>query len=760
VASSCTVPRKYQVNKPFVFQTNIDVRGNIKLAERLDMETRLFNQLDDSLKTKTISFAGIRKTLISPAVFDSVYATRSITYMNSLMTSLGYYKPTITWDSTLKVVGKQKRVTINFLVVPGKNLKLDSIDFVLTDSSLQHLAIESRPGSLLKKGAPYSQQIVAAELDRLIDVYKDHGYLKISKEDLYAEQDTVVAGLINPGLDPFEEIALLEELRQRRENPTINVVIKQRTKNPTHIQQYTINKVSIYPTLKLLEDTTLSVFDSTTINRITIFSKENKFKPAFLARNTSLIPGNMYRLSDYYKTNNTFSQLGAWQQVNIELSPDDSTATVDARINLYPAKKQNLLIDLEATRNSGDVIATSNLFGVGFNIGLLNRNLAKESIQSTTNVRAGIELGSKTRLIQTLQGSFGKTIYVSKILPPLRKFFEGKKLSSSRTLFNFNTSYTDRRDFFTLGSINGSVGYEFAKKIDKKSPNQSSVRGWYLSLFNIELVRLGIGYRLDTLFKIIPNLRFSFNNGLIIGQYAVYQSIKTNKNKTTSLKGRIEQSGALTGLLKSIDQQAGLYRYIKVDIDYRHLIALNKTAWAFRGYAGLGVPYGKQNGGAKETSLPFFKSFFAGGPNSMRGWQVRRLGQGSTKFYSLNDTTKEYDRFGDIALEGNAEFRFNVATIASVKVKSALFTDVGNIWNRSINGNSELKGTDFQLSRLYNDLAVDAGTSLRFDFNYFLVRFDWAYRLKDPSLSELNYGWFQNLKIGNGQFQLGINYPF
>src|SRR3954470_24336368 len=81
--SSCTVVKKYQPGKPFVFQTNIDVRGNVKLSERQDMEAKLFNQLDDSLKVKVVSFAGIKKTLISPAVFDTVYVTRTIDYMSA-----------------------------------------------------------------------------------------------------------------------------------------------------------------------------------------------------------------------------------------------------------------------------------------------------------------------------------------------------------------------------------------------------------------------------------------------------------------------------------------------------------------------------------------------------------------------------------------------------------------------------------------------------------------------------------------------------
>jgi hypothetical protein len=61
---------------------------------------------------------------------------------------------------------------------------------------------------------------------------------------------------------------------------------------------------------------------------------------------------------------------------------------------------------------------------------------------------------------------------------------------------------------------------------------------------------------------------------------------------------------------------------------------------------------------------------------------------------------------------------------------------------------------------LYKDLAVDAGTSLRIDFDYFLIRFDWAYKLKNPIYSDINSGWFNNLELFKGQFQLGVNYPF
>ena len=66
--------------------------------------------------------------------------------------------------------------------------------------------MRSRNRSLLRKGESYNLETIGGELDRLIGVYRDNGFFKISREDIYAEVDTVVAGLINPNLDPFEQI--------------------------------------------------------------------------------------------------------------------------------------------------------------------------------------------------------------------------------------------------------------------------------------------------------------------------------------------------------------------------------------------------------------------------------------------------------------------------------------------------------------------------------------------------------------------------
>jgi outer membrane protein assembly factor BamA len=120
-------------------------------------------------------------------------------------------------------------------------------------------------------------------------------------------------------------------------------------------------------------------------------------------------------------------------------------------------------------------------------------------------------------------------------------------------------------------------------------------------------------------------------------------------------------------------------------------------------------------------------------------------------------------------LETNLEYRFNIAQLGAYKIGSALFADIGNIWNSRDNNQDPNAG--FKLDKLYKDLAVGVGTGIRIDFNYFTVRVDYAMKMKDPTRS-YNNGWMdlKNIKwtevkpngtrVNNYAWQFGIGLPF
>lgn len=745
INSSCTVVRQYPKGRPFAFSTDVKLE-NVKLSpgKKIQLRDALANQVDDSLQIRKVLTLRLRYRLTQPPVFDTIYIGRSKTFMNGLLNSQGYFYPQIKdtfWIDTVKKNNPRKtqyRAYTRFTVNPGNPLRYDSVGYDLQTPALQQLAQQHVNGSLVKKNEQYSIQDISNEIDRLLNIYRDNGYYKITREDLYAEHDTVVAALIDPGLDPFEQFELLDSLSRKVREPTINVVLKQRIpKDSTHLKPYTWGKVNVYPDRQLIEEDPAPVPDTVVINSFTIFPNTVRFKNSFIARNVSIKPGTLYRQSDYFKTINTFTNLGAWQQVDINLRErSDSSRVLDADVMLYPAKKQSLNVDLETSRNASDAFTQGNLFGIGLNLGVRNRNGFRESISSSSNVRFGVELGPN--IIQTVQASFAHSIYVPRFIFPFNPF----KLNQPRTIINFNTAYTDRRLFFDARSLNASWGYDLTIKN----------KNIQYSLLNFEYTDVNGGDSLKNIRDSFPTL---FNDGMIISNILSYTTANSKENKLGVFKARLESSGALTGLIKTLELGA-LRRFVRLDLEYKYLISQTNSAWAFRIFGGYGYVYGKTKDG-DEVNLPFFKAYSGGGPYSMRAWAVRRLGPGSSDVFEGERT----DRFGDMKLEGNVEFRFDIGTIFGIKVKSALFTDLGNIWGKTIRPSGErLDSTEFKLGRLYQDLAVGTGTSLRFDFDFFLIRLDWAYQVKNPIFAKENDGWFHKLQIKEGQFQLGIGYPF
>ena len=93
---ACRVPKNYQPYKPFVYKTKITVEDKLPNDEKQDLVVRLENQLDDSLRAKTVT--AIRgfpppffyKKLANPPVFDTLNLSRSVVYMTSLLNSIGY----------------------------------------------------------------------------------------------------------------------------------------------------------------------------------------------------------------------------------------------------------------------------------------------------------------------------------------------------------------------------------------------------------------------------------------------------------------------------------------------------------------------------------------------------------------------------------------------------------------------------------------------------------------------------------------------
>ena len=354
-------------------------------------------------------------------------------------------------------------------------------------------------------------------------------------------------------------------------------------------------------------------------------------------------------------------------------------------------------------------------------------------------------------MLQTTQINLSHTYAFPRLIQPFTHWTYLDKLDNKRTLLSIAGAYTTRKDLYGLRSLVASWGYEWSKGNNT----------WLLKLPNVELYKVDTLQGLDSLFKTTPFLRNSFRDGKVIGlslSLAKTFVSRHDPSKSHYIRLGYEESG--WGVSNLFPRLPNLFVYNKLEAEYRYIKKYHKDEFASRIFIGVGL-HGDQ-------SMPVFKQYFLGGPNSMRAWGIRQLGLGSSLSSDTN-TSGYTDRYGDLALEGNLEYRFQLGRINGIKIGSAIYTDIGNIWNikNQINGENAM----FQLSQLGKDLAVGVGTGIRVDFNYFLIRVDIAYKVKDPARQE-DDGWMNikkiewtntrsnGVEIKNYAVQLGIGLPF
>jgi hypothetical protein len=796
--NACSPVKNFQPNKPFVFANKIVVNGNLSKDEKKRLTTELENYWDDSLRARKVSEikisfrqAPISKVLRNPPLYDSSKVTRSKAFMNAYLNSQGYYYTKLNdsfFIQTPKRYSKrnqgQLRTTVIIKIDLGNNITIDSVSYALVDtthrttkdSMLQQLAMQQFPKTQLKKGSTYTKQKISDELDRLVTWFRQNGYYKFTREHIYALVDTTNEKLFKLTLDPIELARVITEAEQKRkENPEWDIFIKQRpTKDTTILNRYYVNNIYYYPETKITDfpDSLMSrKWNNVIVGKrsgLTIRAEKGLFKLRPLREHTFLRKDSIYHEDVYLKTINTFSRIPAWQQVDAKIV-ENGKDSLDLHFFLIPQKKYQTNYNLEGSRNSGDFTA-GNLLGVSLSATLNNRNVWKQAIQSSTNLRGGVELNllkvtdtssAKDNLIQTLQFSISHNYSFPRLIMP--KFISNLKIfdraENKRTLLSASLAYTERFEIFRLRSGNFNLGYEGQVK-------NGDVYLW--KPINLELYSIDTLPGLIKLFETNPFLRNSFNTGNVIGlglgviNFNRTRTSLKNPNNTHLIRLGFEESGLLTSVVPALEDK--VYRFIKLEAEYRLSQKKLKSEMAYRIFAGVGIPLGGQ-------SLPFFKQYFAGGPNSMRAWNLRQLGLGSSILSDTISSTSFRDRFGDMQLEANVEYRFNIATIGGFKIGSALFADIGNVWNLKKDANNT--NGEFSLKRFYQDIAVGVGTGLRFDFSYFLIRVDFAYKVKDPGRLT-NNGWMsiQNFKwteqrnninrteIKNFGFQLGIGLPF
>lgn len=706
------------------------------------------------------------KTVEPPVVYDSNLVRRTVLNMKSFLFNRGYFYARI--DDTTRF--KDRKAYVTYKVETGLSYLINKVHYDVDDSEVKRVVTEVMNETVLRTGQPFSMTLLDAERSRLTNTMRNNGFYKFSNENITFQLDTLNKEYFRDIDNPFESAINIITLQKKERKPTLDVkIIIRNDDDPTTYLRYAINSVVVFPDFVDRKDIRDSTMVEKTFNNIRFRYHNYYIKERVLYKNIYLEPGTYYSQRNYDKTITQLNDLGLFQYVRITLLED--TSKKDSRslrcfIVLNPAKKYDFNTNFEVS--SGSTYAMGSAVGAG----VRNRNLWRGGNQLSVNLTGGIETGYEDGRGDNFLGNFyllSKNIGVNsslsfpKFIAPVGPRVQMKK-NLPRTIVGFGMSLLDRVNYFTLTNTTANFTYNW---------KETQTKAWEVTPAFINILTLprksdSFQRRLDTNQFLRNSYRENFIEGEMVAFTFSNQAQKRGRDYSY-LRLALEEAGGLLsgvngiGRLLKDDLNFTYAQYLKLDFDARHYFVRPRAKLAFRFYGGVGVPYDKS------TALPYIKQYFVGGAYSIRGWRVRSLGPGSYYNPNVAGSFSFIDRTGDIKLEMNGEYRFEMVKLLSgtIKLNGALFVDAGNIWLANPDPKN-YPGGDFALNKLGRDVAMSTGAGARLDFGDFITfRVDAAFPVKKPYEPE-NGGWvLDKIKFNNSDWRsdnlilnIAIGYPF
>ncbi|MFW6267793.1 MAG: BamA/TamA family outer membrane protein [Marinilabiliaceae bacterium] len=677
----------------------------------------------------------LRKIGEEPVIFDPFLVSQSSEQMSLFLKNKGYFQAQV--NDTVMNPG-EKKAKVVYSINPGPRYTLRDLHYRIEDDSLKSEISADTLATELQEGQPFTVDFHEEERSRITRNLRSRGYYQFSDEYIYFLSDTTVGN--------------------HQVSDTMVVMKPAEVEEVEHHQKYRVRDVLFHVgigTDELLSGDSSEVaakFDTLQHDGFQIVHDEElTFKPQLLANSTYIESGDLYNSLMVDRTHQLLSGLRLFRYINVRFREtgeysDSGEPLLDCIIRLSPGKHQAFSIDVEGTNSSGNI-------GAAGNFTYQHKNLLRGGEYFTYNTRVARQnqfVRSSDEEFSTLELGSEASVIVPRFWVPFRieKF---RKRYNPKTNISLAFNYQRRPDY-TRTIANARMGYNW----QSSRHIRHSFYPFEFNLVNIPKLDSDFRDRISDTF-----LRYTYDDHLIMDMsysYLMNQQTLGKNRDFWYLRFNFESAGNVLSLASSLegndnekdyDELLGIRyaQYLKSDVDLRFHNHIDQySSLVYRFFGGVGVPYGNLD------VLPFEKRYFAGGANSIRAWPVRGLGPGS---YS-DDAHRFYNQTADLKLEFNLEYRFQLFWI----LEGALFLDVGNIW--SVRESSSPEGGLFRTDRFVEQLAVGTGFGTRFDFNYFIFRFDMGMKTHDPSLPSgqrwipMNRPW-EWKDVG---FNFAIGYPF
>ena len=730
----------------------------------------------------------LQKTGEAPAFIDS------ITVKDSKKRILQYYKNLGYYDVSVKTETQQisdKKILLKYLINPKSRYLIDSISSSIESSDLKNIYSKNKKNQKIKEGAPFEIEKFEEERERLFLLFRNNGIYNFQQNSIQ-----FTAAIDSTGQDLKIPVKIqIDNIQQRIGDTLIKIPYT----------QFKVKDVVVFVDNIDFEDNLNQYSDSIFYGNFNLFSKGKlKFNPKIITSGISIKKGELYSDEDRNLTYRYFTNLKNFKypSINYSLISEEENA-LRASINLSPKERFSLGFDLD--------LSHSNIqdFGIGLGGGLGIRNvfrgaeLLELNIKNTLGASRDIaqkgdqffnlfELGAdlklsvprllipwvkkdlialfmipKTEIILGtsfqenigLDKQFFKGVYQFDIRPDSKKRIQFKlidlefvnnrnlsnyfnvyknsydRLNQIASEFNTNENLTDLSNNLLIPNganefIKTVLNNETALNIEDqefKTVNTVKERLDRLSANNL-ILGSSFSFNINSQESIFDEkfyqLRWKFDwVGNLLNQFLT--SLSSNQNE--------ENKNILVGVSPS--------QYIKTEIDYIKHWPLGKDhVFALHAFTGIAIPYGNS------TNMPFSRSYFSGGANDNRAWKAYKLGPGSSS--NINEFNE-----ANFKLSFNLEYRFPITG----PLKGGLFIDFGNVWNIW----DDVKDSAMRFDGIedLSEIAIGSGFGLRYDFDFFVFRFDTGFKTYNPALP-VEQRWWSEYNFKNAVFNIGINYPF
>lgn len=675
------------------------------------------------------------------AVFDSTSMEASATNINNYLFSKGYFNSEV----DAEVSFKNQKAKVTYRIYERIPYQIDSITYAIKDSSILTLFNQNLKKQQLK-GEQYDQELLAAERDRVYELLNNNGYYDFKRQYVVFEVDS--SSLENQSLLIREIIA-----------------------NPPGKNKHKSFR---------LDSITFTNQASGTINRkakhhdnVSYSFVNDKYPERLLSWRIFLEKDSLYSKELTLETQRQLSYLDIFKFVNINY--DTTGGQFVANIFTSPLKKFQTSTEV----GMSVLDEAQGLPGPFFNFNAKSRNIfgGLEIIQfdASTSIQGIKSVSEDENNYSRFQYGGELSVTFPQFLFPLKDHMRATiGRYNPRTKIGVGVNFEDRKAEYTRTTFNGSMSYIW----QAQDNSQFSLKPFDLSYIDSE--------NANAFKETLRELDSAGNRSLVSAFQSSFVSFsavnfRLNQNNygigrsnAGLLQGYLETGGNLQNVVaKPFGDSLEYYQYIKAGLDFRRNKRLSsKSQMAFRINVGASYAYGGNR------ALPYEKYFFAGGSNSIRAWQPRRLGPGAYAAYEIESDPTEVvvnnnrEQPGDIILETSLEYRHDLIGF----IDYALFVDAGNTWlwrSQTVQSNRDgfRDGSNddgvFRLNAFYREIALGTGFGLRFDFSFLVLRVDLAYKIVDPAYPlgerfiltdyQIKDLWDFNYKAA---INIGIGYPF